>query len=138
MMADFFWPMLLGRAPSMLPIYGNFLISVAWSYLVMTSLLAGIAWSLGVSSAGFIRGFELVPQWWGLTLAITYLAQALVSHLIERRYERGGLSTMFWIIWYPLAFWLISVLTTVVAVPRALLRPRAEHTTWVSPDRGVR
>jgi len=138
MMVDFFWPMLLGRAPSMLPIYGNFLISVAWSYLVMISLLAGIAWSLGVSSAGFIRGFELVPQWWGLTLAITYLAQALVSHLIERRYERGGLSTMFWIIWYPLAFWLISVLTTVVAVPRALLRPRAEHTTWVSPDRGVR
>jgi hypothetical protein len=28
--------------------------------------------------------------------------------------------------------------TSVVALPRALLRPRKGRTTWVSPDRGLR
>ena len=79
-----------------------------------------------------------MPEWWGLTLAITYLAQALVAHLIERRYESNMLRHLFWIIWYPLAFWLLSALTTVVALPRAIFRPRAARTTWVSPDRGLR
>ena len=43
---------------------------------------------------------------------------------------------LFWIIWYPLAFWLLSTLTTVAALPRALVRPR--RATWESPDRGLR
>ena len=55
---------------------------------------------------------------------------------IERRYERNMLKNLFWIIWYPLAFWLISTLTTVVALPRALSRPR--QGTWESPDRALR
>jgi hypothetical protein len=47
------------------------------------------------------------------------------------------LQSMFWVIWYPLAFWLISATTTVVGLPLAL-KPRRERTTWVSPDRGLR
>jgi biofilm PGA synthesis N-glycosyltransferase PgaC len=61
-----------------------------------------------------------------------------VSQLLERRYEPDTLKSLFWIIWYPMAFWTISTLTTVVALPRALLRPRQARTTWVSPDRGLR
>jgi len=69
---------------------------------------------------------------------VTYLMQALVSQLLERRYEPGMLRSLFWVIWYPLAFWMITTGSTVVAVPRALRRPRKERTTWVSPDRGLR
>ena len=36
-----------------------------------------------------LPGFGLVPGGWGLTLTVTYLAQALVSHLLERRFEPG-------------------------------------------------
>ena len=111
---------------------------MAWSYLVLLSLALGLLSTVGLAPGLFVEGFRFVPQWWGLMLAMTYLVQALVSHLIERRYERDVASSMFWIIWYPLAFWLISTLTTVVAMPRALFRRRSAHTTWVSPDRGVR
>ena len=86
----------------------------------------------------WLPGFQLVPEWWGLTLAITYLTQAFVSHLLESRYEHNMLRTLFWMIWYPLAFWMISTFTAVAALPRALLKPRKERTTWVSPDRGLR
>ena len=64
--------------------------------------------------------------------------QALVSHLLERRFEPDMLRSLFWMIWYPLAFWMVNTVTTVVALPRALMRPRNSRTTWVSPDRGFR
>ena len=48
------------------------------------------------------------------------------------------LRSLYWMIWYPIAFWMISTATTVVALPRAVLSPRKERTTWVSPDRGLR
>jgi len=138
MMTDFFWPMLTGRAVSLLPIYVNFVLSVIWSYVMLYSLAVGLLLTVGLAPPTLAAGFYLVPQWWGLTLTLTYLAQALVSHLLERRYERHMLRGLFWIIWYPLAYWMLSTATTVAALPRAVLRPRQERTTWVSPDRGLR
>ena len=64
--------------------------------------------------------------------------QVLVSHLLERRFEPHMLRSLFWMIWYPLAFWMVNTATAVVALPIALLRPRKERTTWVSSDRGLR
>jgi biofilm PGA synthesis N-glycosyltransferase PgaC len=138
MMVDFLRPMLRGRAPGMLPVYLNYALSVLWAYLMVFSLAVGLMWSVGIATPWMLRGFQLVPEWWGLTLVVTYLAQALVSHLVERRYEPHMLRSFFWIIWYPLAFWMLSTATTVAALPIALLRPRKERTTWVSPDRGLR
>jgi hypothetical protein len=42
----------------------------------------------------------------------------------------------FWVIWYPMAYWLISLSTTLVALPKTLLRRRSKRATWTSPDRG--
>jgi poly-beta-1,6-N-acetyl-D-glucosamine synthase len=136
MMIDYFSPMIRGRAPSLLPTYLNFVASLLWAYCMVFALSVGILWTIGVPLPTILPGFQLVPEWWGLTLTLTYLAQALVSHLVERRYEAHMMRGYFWIIWYPLAFWLLSTLTTVVALPRVLLRPR--RSTWESPDRGLR
>jgi biofilm PGA synthesis N-glycosyltransferase PgaC len=100
------------------------------------SLIVGVLWAIGVPLPDILPGFQLIPEWWGLTLTITYFAQALVSHLVERRYEPDMLRSLYWIIWYPIAFWLINTLTTVAALPRVMFRPR--RSTWESPDRGLR
>jgi biofilm PGA synthesis N-glycosyltransferase PgaC len=138
MMQDYFWKMLRGAMPSLIPVYINYLLSVLWSYVMVATLAASVLWLLGIDTSAFLPQFSLIPQWWGLALAVTYLLQALVSQALESRYENGILRTLFWMIWYPLAFWMITTLTTVVALPRALMRPRKERTTWVSPDRGFR
>ena len=138
MMQDYLVPMLRGHAPTLLPVYVNYGLSVVWSYCMLLTIVIGILQAFGFDEDAVMPGFSLIPEWWGLTLAVTYLAQALVSQLIERRYEKDMLRSMFWIIWYPLAFWLISALTSVVALPRALTRPRHTRTTWISPDRGLR
>jgi biofilm PGA synthesis N-glycosyltransferase PgaC len=104
---------------------------------MLISILAGLAGAVGLD-AGIVEGVSLIPAWWGVVLTLTYLLQALVSHLLERRYEPDMLRSLFWVIWYPAAFWLISFATTVVAVPKALLGRKRTRGTWVSPDRGLR
>ena len=101
-------------------------------------ILAGLADAIGLGGFGIIIGVSLIPAWWGVVLALTYLLQALVSHFLERRYEPDMLRSLFWVIWYPLAFWLISFVTTVVAVPKVMFGPKGTRGTWVSPDRGLR
>jgi biofilm PGA synthesis N-glycosyltransferase PgaC len=124
MMIDFFRPLIASRGFSLLPTYLNNFLGFAWSYSILLSLILGGLWAIGLPLPGGLgQGFGLIPEWWGLVLVVTYLAQALVSHFIERR-------------WYPMAFWVIGTATSIIALPRAIFRKRIS--TWVSPDRGLR
>ncbi|CAN5441613.1 poly-beta-1,6-N-acetyl-D-glucosamine synthase [soil metagenome] len=138
MVIDFFRPMVRLRRPDMLPMYLNFMLSIVWSYVVLFALLLGVLIGTGVLPSASLPAMRLVPEWWGMTLALTYICQALTALLIEERYERKLARSVFWIIWYPMVFWLLTTLTAVVSLPYAILRPRRERTTWVSPDRGLR
>jgi biofilm PGA synthesis N-glycosyltransferase PgaC len=80
----------------------------------------------------------VLPRWNGVILGCTCLVQFGVSMMMDSRYEKGLWRDYFWVIWYPLAFWMLSMATTVVAVPKALLKRRGARAVWVSPDRGLR
>jgi biofilm PGA synthesis N-glycosyltransferase PgaC len=139
MMLDYFRPMILFRQPRLILIYVNYVFSVIWSFAILLGVMLMVAHWLGWQSPLVAAGVSLLPSWWGAVLAVTYLVQAAVSHLVEQRYERGMMRSLFWIVWYPLAFWVISTLTTLYAIPRVLLRKPGEvRGTWVSPDRGFR
>jgi biofilm PGA synthesis N-glycosyltransferase PgaC len=138
MIIDFFGPMIRLRRPGMLPVYLNFLLSIVWSYLILIALVLGLLSGAQFLSGTMVPSMRFLPEWWGMTLAFTYMAQAATALLIEERYERNLRRWVFWMIWYPMAFWLLTTLTAVVSLPRAILRPRHERTTWVSPDRGLR
>jgi len=62
--------------------------------------------------------------------------QFALSMFLDSKYEKGVGRYYYWMIWYPLAYWLLSVMTTLVAVPKVILRGR-RRATWVSPDRGI-
>jgi biofilm PGA synthesis N-glycosyltransferase PgaC len=136
MMLDYFRPVMGGRQPTLLPTYLNFVLSVIWAYSMTIALIVGLVLSTGLVPRSALPGWGLVPGGWGLTLSLTYFVQALISHLLERRYEPSMIRSMFWMIWYPLAFWILTCATTVAGLPRAVLQPR--QATWTSPDRGVR
>ena len=136
MLLDYFKPVMSGRQPTLLPTYLDFVLSLIWAYSMSIALIVGLVVIIGLVPRSVLPGWGLVPSGWGLTLTVTYLAQALVSHLLERRYEPRMIRSMFWMIWYPLAFWLISCATSVAGLPRAVLQAR--QATWTSPDRGVR
>jgi biofilm PGA synthesis N-glycosyltransferase PgaC len=117
-------------------VLAEYWLSVVWSYLLAIIV---VLWLLGkfVPLPENLQVPTIVPGWHGVVLASTCLLQFFVSLLIDSRYERHLLRNFFWMIWYPLAYWLITVFTTVVAVPRTLFN-RKRSGTWVSPDRGVR
>lgn len=48
------------------------------------------------------------------------MARALLGHLVS------------------LAYWMVSLLTTLVSFPKVMLRKQAERARWTSPDRGIK
>ncbi|MDZ7789681.1 MAG: poly-beta-1,6-N-acetyl-D-glucosamine synthase [Xanthomonadales bacterium] len=115
----------------------EYTLSVVWAY-VMASIFALYFLGLVVTLPETLRVETIMPQWNGVVLGVTCLLQFAVSLIIDSRYEKGLWRIYFWVIWYPLAFWLISMLTTVVGLPKAILKGHGERAVWTSPDRGVR
>jgi len=136
-------PALVRRARwRLLPVWLNYMVAIAWSYTMTIALLAWVLRQLA-DAAGFTlpwqwAGFGPLPQVWGAVLGLTYLLQALLSLSIDERLEHGLRRALFWIVWYPLVFWVLQAATAVVGLPRALWRGRPQRGTWVSPDRGIR
>jgi len=71
-------------------------------------------------------------------LGMTCLLQFAASLIIDTRYEKGITKTYYWMIWYPLIYWLINVLTTAYGLIKAVNKKRNTRAVWVSPDRGIR
>ena len=120
----------------MLPLWLNYMVSIVWSYTMLTACVLWLFFSLGLVEHPPWFSFSVVPDWWGAVLAVTYLIQALISVMLDSRFEKNMGSAIFWIVWYPLAFWLLQTSTAVAGVPKALMRSRNARGTWVSPDRG--
>lgn len=120
----------------MWPVFIEYFTSVLWAYcmaLVIVLWLIGLI--LPVPRELYIA--SVLPGWHGVIIGTTCLLQFLISMYLDRRYDCIILRYYFWMIWYPLAFWLLTMATTVVAVPRVLFRPKGKRARWSSPDRGV-
>ena len=80
----------------------------------------------------------LFSGWTGVLLGTTCLIQIGVSLTLDARYDTGPFRHFFWMIWYPLAYWMMNMAATVAALPSALLRRINKRARWTSPDRGLR
>jgi poly-beta-1,6-N-acetyl-D-glucosamine synthase len=124
---SFMWPLLLETCAS-----------VIWSYLM---LLLVVLWLFNLVMPGNplpLLSSPFIPQGSGLILGMTCLVQFAFSKWLDSRYEQGLGKNYYWIIWYPLVFWIINVASTVVAYPRMFARRGGKRARWVSPDRGFR
>jgi biofilm PGA synthesis N-glycosyltransferase PgaC len=131
-----YFPTLLSwRKRHMWPVFLEFFTSIFWAY---TMVGIGLAALLGqITSLPSMPDLSTwLPSWSGALLGITCLLQFTVSLTIDSRYERGIWKYYFWIIWYPLAYWLFIMLTAVAAVPKAMLKRKGTRAVWTSPDRG--
>ena len=124
------------RRRRMWPVALEFATSIIWSY---TMLVVAVVWAMGffLQMPAYLELPSMIPDWPGVILALTCLLQFAVSLRIDSRYEKGLGRNYYWMIWYPLAFWFINLLTSIVGLPKALLKRRGRRATWVSPDRGV-
>jgi len=125
------------RQSDMWVIHLDYLLSLVWAY-AMTGVL--LLWLLGL----FIElppqwaVVSVIPGWTGMLIASTFLTQTLLAMLLDMRYDHHLWRNYFFMVWYPLAYWLIGMTTTVVAFPKALIRGSQQRGLWTSPDRGLR
>lgn len=112
-------------------------ISTFWAYMIG---LVFALWIIGLftSLPDYMTISSVLPGWGGIILGATCLIQFGVSLAIDSRYEPALSRYYYWMIWYPMLYWLIHSTATVVAVPKALLKTRGSRAIWVSPDRGIR
>jgi biofilm PGA synthesis N-glycosyltransferase PgaC len=120
------------------PLLAEMLASVAWSYGMLVLVLAWLAGLVLPPGAVPELASPLLPDGAGVVLGAACLLQFGFSTWMDSRYDHGLARNLFWMIWYPVAFWVIGCATTVVAYPRVLLRGRPTRARWVSPDRGIR
>lgn len=125
------------RQRRMWAVAAEYVMSLMWSYCMGTIVLL---WLLGfvVTLPPAIRVNTLLPEWNGVVLGMICLLQFLVSLLVDRRYEARIGRTYYWMIWYPLVYWMITTSTSIVALPKALLKRKGTRAVWTSPDRGLR
>ncbi len=121
------WPLLLETIASVVWSYGMVLLAALW--------VAGLALPAEVVPA---LASPLLPHAGGVVLGAVCLLQFAFSTWMDARYDRGLARNLFWMIWYPVAFWMIGCATTVTAYPRVVARGRSARARWVSPDRGFR
>jgi biofilm PGA synthesis N-glycosyltransferase PgaC len=115
----------------------EYIVSVFWSYTVAAIVLL---WAVGliisVPEPFYIP--TIIPGWNGVLLGVTCLLQFAVSLVIDSRYDKGLGKYYYWMIWYPVAYWFVNVITTVAGVPKALLKRKDKRAKWESPDRGIK
>ena len=117
-------------------IYVEYVSSVIWACAMGSVLLMAAADIVHLLPGGW--HVALVPGWYGVLIALTCLLQILISMLLDRRYDEKLFRHYFWMVWYPLVYWMLNMTTTLWAIPALMLRRRGQRAVWVSPDRGVR
>lgn len=121
----------------MWPPFAEFFLSTIWAFAYAMSVvlfIIGLVYTLP-DNLVVLRLFP--PEFTGLMLGVVCLLQFFVSLLIERRYEKGIGTSLFWVIWFPVVYWMLNLFTTLVAFPKVMFKRRRTRARWVSPDRGI-
>ena len=116
----------------------DYCLSVAWAFALFLSI---VLWALGhvITLPPPLQVPEVwPPAFTGLVLAMVCLLQFTVSVLIDRRYEHDLPRSLYWVIWYPFAYWLINLFTTLYSFPKVMVLGRRKRARWKSPDRGIK
>lgn len=127
------------------PVYIESVVSILWAFslgfLIVTWVVTYLLYLYllyfgGVSPVPPTQPF-IPPAWTGSILAFTCLIQFMASLYIDHHYEKITLMKYyFWVIWYPLFYWMISALAIFFAVFNTLRKKRVK-VRWESPDRGI-
>lgn len=125
------------RRRRMWMIYLEFVVSIAWGYTIGLAILLALI-QLVVPLPSILQLPPITPGWNGVVLGMACMSQIAVSLFLESKYDFGLRRIFFWMVWYPLLYWMINMLTVVVAVPKVLLRNNKQNAIWESPDRGIK
>lgn len=125
------------------PVYLDYFLGIFWAYsFVICGILWMLRFGLDITGSGYAAylpelGNPLI-SWKGSVISLICLLQFAVSILIDARYDKTLLRNYFWVVWYPVVYWIFNALAAVVSTPIGLKRDMTTAAVWVSPDRGIK
>ncbi|QEA38097.1 poly-beta-1,6 N-acetyl-D-glucosamine synthase [Pistricoccus aurantiacus] len=112
----------------------EYILSGFWCYsLCALAILGVVQWALNDIVLHSVTTIILWSSSWLIPIC---LLQFAVSFFLDKRYDQDMGRHFFWSIWYPFFYWMLNLLTTVIAIPKAVTRRRGQLAIWRSPDRG--
>jgi len=121
------------RNRRMWPLFAEYCLSTAWAFTCVISFLLFMTSPHGAFTLSNMALDGLA----GIILSCLCIAQFAVSLLIDSRYEKHLASSLFWVIWFPAIYWVLSLMTTIVAFTRVMIISQTKRARWISPDRGI-
>src|SRR4051795_12328171 len=115
------------RGRRLWPVFAEAVCSVAWAY---TTLGLPAFWAVSSAAGPEPLGASPVPNFWGMVIATLALAQLGVGIWLDRRYNRGVGRFYLWAAMYPMFYWGLMLVVTVVSTPRALFGRRQATSHW--------
>ncbi|SXW21024.1 biofilm PGA synthesis N-glycosyltransferase PgaC [Klebsiella pneumoniae] len=120
----------------MWPLFLEYACSTLWAFAYAITILLFILSRLIPLPDNLAVHSLFPPEFTGMLLGLMCLLQFVASLYIERRYEKKVAKSLFWVIWFPMVYWMIGLLTTLVAFPKVMVKRQRSRARWVSPDRG--
>ena len=120
------------------PLYLDYCLGICWAYSFVLALIVFLL-SLVISiDARYSVHGNPFPFWNGSVVAIVCLLQFCVSLMLDSRYDNRLYKLYFWVIWYPVVYWVYNSLAVVGATPAVITKKFGKDAIWTSPDRGIR
>ena len=125
------------------PVYLDYALGLCWAYaFVFCAVLWTLRFALDLTGSGYVA---LLPDlgnpmigWKGSLVSLLCLAQFVVSVLLDANQDKKLIRNYFWVIWYPVVYWMFNAFAAVVSAPTGLRRDLSTAAVWVSPDRGIK
>jgi biofilm PGA synthesis N-glycosyltransferase PgaC len=121
------------RFRRMWPVFVESSLSILWAacFVVLTSL-----WIVSYAAGYPPVGASPIPNFWGMTIGTLCLVQLAVGTWVDRRYDRGIWRFFPYAVYYPLVYWALLAITTVLSLRHLFVAPRAHPVTWTTQRSG--
>jgi biofilm PGA synthesis N-glycosyltransferase PgaC len=115
------------RGRRLWPVFIEAVCSVLWAYTTVTLVAF---WALSYAAGLAPLGASPIPNFWGMVIATLSLVQLAVGVWLDRHYNRGVGRFYLWAAIYPMFYWGLMLVVTVVSTPAALFRRRQATSHW--------
>lgn len=125
------------KARRLWPLVGESFLSILWAYCFV--ILTGL-WILCYSIGYPPVGASPIPNWWGMLIGSMCLLQLMTGVLLDRRYDRRIPFYYFTAVFYPLMYWILMAVITVISTPGAMIRAGRSRgpVRWKPVERSAR
>jgi biofilm PGA synthesis N-glycosyltransferase PgaC len=111
----------------MWPIYYESCASILWSFVFV---LMTIYWIFCKSVGYEPRGASPFPNFWGMMIATTCIAQLVIGAWVDRKYDPDIMWSTPDAVFYPIIYWMMMAIITFIYTIPALLRKPPKVQIW--------